>query len=172
MEKFLAIIGFGRKRGLNGALLAICVFLIAWLGAIWLKPLPDFDDISINAGPEKKAVSKKEPVKVSQVSYDVIVEKDLFKESRRKFVPKPAPPPVKPVTQPEPPPPPKRPPPGLVLIGTILMDDERKAIIEHGGKRNYYAVGDMIEEFMINEIGSGQVLLDRNGEPLRIVPAN
>ncbi|CAG1065977.1 hypothetical protein BAC1_01574 [uncultured bacterium] len=164
----MEIIGFGKIRVLNVALLAVCVFLAVWLGAIWLKPVPDFDDISI----EKKAVSKKEPVKVSQVSYDVIVEKDLFKESRRKFIPKPAPPPVKPAPPPEPPPPPKRPPPGLVLIGTILMDDERKAIIEHGGKRNYYAVGDIIEEFVINEIGPGQVLLDRDGEPLRIVPAN
>lgn len=115
----------------------------------------------------KSRVAESKETKSKAVSYDIIVEKDIFRESRRRFMAKPAsPPPVKAALPPAPPL--KTPPPKLALIGTVVLEDGNAAIIDYGGKPAYYKVGESIEEFVIREIDMNNVLLERAGEPLKI----
>lgn len=162
----MEIIGQGRIRALNMAVLFVSVCLIVWIGFVWLKT---FSGIEGQPLPEKKnPISMKEEIKKTAVpTYEIIIEKDLFKKTRRKFIPKPAPP-VKVAATPPPVPTPRKPPPKLILLGTVLLENGNAAIIEYGGKSAYYRVGESIEEFAIKEIESNHVLLERDGEPLKV----
>lgn len=103
----------------------------------------------------------------SKVTYDVIVEEDIFRPERHKYV---APPKARPVAPPPPPPPPRKPPPRLTLIGTVLLDDHEAAIMEVAGSgvKSTYSVGSAIEDFIIKDIKRDAVILERDGEVLRI----
>lgn len=155
-----------RIKFLNSILLFTCLGLAIWIISIWITPSHEFKNIS-SQKIKKTVIEEKEKTEITLSSYDVIVEKDLFRKSRHKFVPKPAPSPVK-VLPPPPEPQPKRPPPRLALIGTIILDDGNKAIIEYGGRRNYYGIGEHIEDFVIQEIDMNYVLLGREGEMLKL----
>lgn len=174
MNRFLAIFGIGRLWILNAILFAVCVGLLIWIAAIWLQPMPDasIPESVLAKKKDNKGAFEKETAETNLSSYAVIVEKDVFRETRRKTTPKPVqiakpvPPP------PPPPPPPKRPPPRLTLFGTIIMADGNKAIIDYNGRRNYFGIGDNIEDFVITEIGANEVFLERDGEPLKITITN
>ncbi|MBI1911048.1 MAG: hypothetical protein HYS21_03520 [Deltaproteobacteria bacterium] len=169
MNGFLKILGYGRVRILNIGLLSISGCLALWITAIWLMPMIEPNEPQKNAikdyAAEKKEVKDTEPL-----SYEIIVERNVFREARRKMSKPVSPPPVKValLPPPEPPPPTKRPPPKLTLIGTVILEDSNAAIIEYGGKPRYYQVGESIEEFVIQEIDMTQVFLKRGEEPLRI----
>ncbi|MBI5236989.1 MAG: hypothetical protein HY887_01010 [Deltaproteobacteria bacterium] len=156
----------GKSRLLNALLAAAAVTAAVWLlKALW-QPVYAQDD----AG--KKTVKAAKPdagwASPSRSAYGVIVENDLFRPARQKYV---APP--KPVHKPfvAPPPPPK-PPPKLTLMGTVLLDNGEAAIMDYqGGGQNssYYRIGDNIEGFVIKEIRKDSVLLERDAESLKVV---
>lgn len=158
----------GTYRPINIALAAAAALLCVWAVALWgtstalSKPT--------ESRGKKALVNEKKSLPASSY-YNVIVEKDLFRPARQKFVVKPKPkPPVAVVIAPAPPPP--KPPPRLNLIGTILLDNEERAVIEYAGsgqKSSYYKVGDSIEDFVIKEIHENLVLLERSGEVLKVV---
>ena len=158
--------------GVNGGyrltsimLVAAAVFFCVWIVVLWgsLPGLPKTNEKSTGKA------SKNEKNVIPAVSYyNVIVEKDLFRPARQKFVMRPRPkPPVAVVA-----PPPPKPPPRLTLIGTILLDNEETAVLEYAGSGHrsaYYKVGDKIEDFVITEIHENTVLLERSGEVLKVV---
>lgn len=154
---------------LKTALIAAAVFLAAWTVYIWAKSLPYIHvaSVALNKGAGENGGKEKSG---AVISYTVIVERDLFKESRRKFIPRPVlPPPVVAAT----PPPvpvevPRKPPPRLSLIGTVLLDNTNAAIIEYGGRPATYKIGDSIDDFVIKIINPDYVLMDRDGETLRV----
>lgn len=155
------------SRPINFALAAAAALLCVWAVVLWgsLPGLPKANEKSTG-----KAAQNEKSVFPAAFHYNVIVEKDLFRPSRQKFVmqPKPKPPVV--VVAPAPPPP--KPPPRLNLIGTILLANEETAVIEYAGsgqKSSYYKVGDSIEDFVIKEIHENMVLLERSGEVLKVV---
>lgn len=159
----------GRTGYVNAALICATVLLAAWTAYIWGKPSPYTNVAPVS---QKTVAGKSGEAEESGVmtSYSVIVERDLFKESRRKFVHRPAPPPPVAVVAPPPLPVevPRKPPPRLTLIGTVLLDNTNAAIIEHGGRPATYKTGDSIEDFVIRIINPDYVLMEREGETLRV----
>lgn len=95
--------------------------------------------------------------------FGVIVEKDLFRPSR-----KPEPPGAG--LNPSPPPKPrKKPAPEVVLTGTVILDTGAIAMLNWQGVTSgsgAYAVGDRIEEFVIVDITKDTIVLKRGDEVL------
>lgn len=95
-------------------------------------------------------------------NFGVIVEKDLFRPSRKK----PEPP------QPRPGPKPsehKRQAPAIILSGTVILDNGAVAMLSWQGVTSgsgAYMVGDHIEEFVIVDITRDMVVLRRGDEVL------
>jgi hypothetical protein len=161
--------GNGHQRVINALLAAAALIVAVWLlKALW-QPVYVLDD----AG--KKSVKAARPAAVrtkpSKSAYDVVVDKDLFRSSRQRFVVQIKPKaPVAVVVAPPPPPP--KPAPKLNLIGTVLLDNEQTAIIEQVGspqKASYYKKGDSIEEFVLTEIHEDFVIFKRADEVLKVV---
>lgn len=165
------ITGSGRIMVFNLVLLFLSALLAYWGLSVLFAPAVGLESGTgrANAFTPARVEEGEALVKVDRGSFSVIIEKDVFRESRGKVVKRQAPPPLK-VVQPSPPPEPvvKRPPPKLSLVGTVLLENGNAAIIEYGGKPSYYVVGENIEEFVIREIGRNHVLLERDGEPLRV----
>lgn len=158
----------GGRPGLANVLLALAALfaLAAFVRALWLP-------VYVSEGAGKRTVKAAKPgaerISEPRSAYSVIVEKDLFRPARQKYVP----PPPKPAPKPfVPPPPPPKPPPRLTLIGTVLLDDGEAAIMDYPGggqKSSYYRVGDEIEGFVVTEIRKDSVLLKRGDETLKVV---
>ncbi|MBI5454588.1 MAG: hypothetical protein HY956_08180 [Deltaproteobacteria bacterium] len=149
------------KPALVFASLASMVFIYS----VWARPL-ELSGARIKAAPRGAGGAMKA---VSRAESDVIAEKDLFSPARKRYE---APKTVKAEPPPPPPPPPKPPPPRLKLAGTVLLNDGEAALIEYLGAGQsppgYYRVGDSIEGFVVREIGKGLVLLERDGETLKV----
>ncbi|MBW7956978.1 MAG: hypothetical protein H3C68_03715 [Deltaproteobacteria bacterium] len=95
----------------------------------------------------------------------VIVEKDLFRPSRKK------PEPPKPGPNPKPGSlaPAKRPAPEITLTGTVLLDTGGVAMLSWQGVSSgsgTYRVGDQIEDFVIVDITRDTVILRRGNDVL------
>lgn len=175
MESLRDLFG-GRAAGrfLNTLLFASAVFLCVRLYHIWTEPLLTEAD---RYGKGPSALREDKPQKAfEEASYGVIVEKDIFSPTRRKYAPPPPPRPQPPRPQIvlPPPPPPKRPPPKLSLTGTVLLNDGEAALLEYGGKSSHYMLGDNIEGFIVTDIRKDSVVLERDGEALKVemTPSN
>lgn len=95
-------------------------------------------------------------------TFGVIVEKDLFRPTRKKPGTGPGI-----YTKNDPPPHPKTPPPSITLTGTVLLDTGGVAMLSWQGVSSgsgAYRVGDHIEEFVVTEIRKDMVLLMRGDE--------
>lgn len=150
----------GKFRSLDGLLAAATVIAaVLFLKVLW-QPVYVRENASAPAPKvEKKSAQRQLP---ARSEYDVIAENDLFRQSRHKYAapPKPLP---KPVVVPAAPP---KPPPKLTLIGTVIRDEGKAAIMDYAGKSSYYRAGDDIEGFVVKDIRKDSVLLEREGETL------
>lgn len=151
---------------LKAVLAAAALFLSVWIIRIWWSPLPvpEKEEGRVNAYKTYAGRVLPEPS-----FYNVVVEKDIFTSARARMKPKPA---VK-VVKPEPPSPvveTRKPPPRLSLIGTVLFDDGEAALIDYPGmgRPAYYRAGDEIEGFVITTINKDYVVLEREGEVLKV----
>lgn len=134
--------------------------LLAWLVAIWVRParLPIFE--AENSRQVEGVLLKKELP--GRGVYNVIVDKDIFRVSRRKFVSNEGLGPVKRVLSEA---------PKLVLLGTVILDDYRAAMISYRNKKDgakYYRVGSTIDGFVIEEIGKDFITLTRGSESIAV----
>jgi len=86
--------------------------------------------------------------------FDVLLEKNPFKQ-----------PPPMPVTPSRSAPPQPLP----ALVGTILVDSDRRAIVSDKGKANIYAAGQTVAGGVITEIKEDRILLKRGDETLEIM---
>ncbi len=144
-----------------------------WLVRVWQRPtaLPRLE--------EKKSantVNLHARNTLPSSAYDIIADRDMFRPNRMRLVvlnskPRVVPKTVQPPQVQAPPPPPK-PVPKLNLIGTVLLNDSKAAIIENigaGQRANYYKIGDSIEGFVIGDIQKESVMLMRGSETMNIV---
>jgi hypothetical protein len=86
--------------------------------------------------------------------FDVLLEKNPFKQ--------PPPMPVTPSRSAQPQPLP-------ALVGTILVDSDRRAILSDKGKANIYVAGQTVAGGVITEIKEDRILLKRGDETLEII---
>lgn len=153
----------GRHRRLNGLFAAaIAIAGVLFIRALWQ---PAYEEDNSSSPEVKTAARSAQASEPARADYDVISSKDLFRPGRQMYV---APPPPPPKLAPPPPPPPPKPVPRLALIGTVIRDDGQSAIMDYNGKSSYYKVGDDIEGFIIKSIRKDTVVLEREGEILRI----
>ncbi len=157
--------------GRNTKLLSIMlittgVFLLGWNVKIWSTP-----SISTNFTQrhEKKNTKQTSGTRLlSRSAYNRIVTADPFRASRRAYSA-----PVKarvPVQQTARIAPVLR-APNLVLLGTVLLDNGRAAMLSNVGRdseTNSYKTGDTIGGFMIKEITKNSVLLTRGLDQLSV----
>lgn len=106
---------------------------------------------------KKRTISKREPV-LSASSYQIIVDKDLFRPSRT---------PVKENTQTAAPLSPKERP---KLFGTMIMDSGTFAILEDPSTKasKIYYINDSFSGFTVSEILEDKVILKRGGESIEV----
>ncbi|MFI5305429.1 MAG: hypothetical protein ACHQYP_11635 [Nitrospiria bacterium] len=162
--------GKGIYRPLNLILVLIIAGFSILLVNIW-RNLPEVPTLAIKPIGRASSGSQAREI-LSASAYQMMVDNDVFRPSRQKYVPIPKPK-AKPKSQlalPAPPPP--KPVPKLALIGTVLLDDGEAAIIENmgsGRKTANYKLGDNIEGFIVKEIQKEMVLLDRDGESLKVI---
>lgn len=153
----------GRHRRLNGLFaVAIAIAAVLFIRVLWQ---PVYEEDNSSAPDVKTAERGAQTSEPQRADYDVISSRDLFRPGRQMYV---APPKPQPKPAPPPPPPPPKPVPRLALVGTIIRDDGQAAIMDYNGKSSYYKVGDNIEGFVIKSIRKDTVVLDREGEILRI----
>lgn len=156
--------GKGRML-LKPALVLASLASMVFIYSVWARPL-EFGGARVKAAPRGAGGAMKA---ASRAEYGVIAERDLFSPARKRYE---APKTAKAEPPPPPLPPPKPPPPRLKLAGTVLLNDGEAALIEHLGPDpsppGYFRVGDSIEGFVVREIGKGLVLLERDGETLKV----
>jgi hypothetical protein len=138
-------------RLLNFALGLVAVMIAAALAKAWVAPAP-----SVSSSPASKssheaaAVSFHRPARPPIGQFDVLFERNPFRQ--------PAPPRAMPPGMVPPAPPP---PPLPTLVGTIFVDDERRAILTEKGKGNIYSVGQDVAGGKLTAIKEDRVLFKR-----------
>ncbi|MGH7369812.1 MAG: hypothetical protein ACREIN_02885 [Candidatus Methylomirabilaceae bacterium] len=148
----------GRSLKLLNVALALVALAIAWaLVKSWLIPAPSYSShASGKPSQELTALSIKRPARSPLSDFDVLLEKNRFKQ----------PPPL-------PPPPtskqPQRPAAPLpTLVGTILVDDERRAILSDKGKADIYSIGQEVAGGVITGIREDRITYRRGEESKEI----
>ena len=122
-----------------------------------------------NNKPDANPAATKETTDLSPISYyDEIVERPLFREDRRPYVPKA-------IAAPEPqrPEPNRRKEEEFKLSAVIITDDSRLALIEHGGshKMERFRQGENLNGWLISHVEARRVILER-GTETRILELN
>ena len=157
-RKITEIMTHGNR--LNIALIATIVFFFAWIVAIWVTParVPAFEPERSSRAPG--IFTKKKLPAIS--TYNIIVDKDIFRASRRKFsataksrskgkaLSKAS---------------------SLILLGTVILDDYRAAMIGYRNDKKsakYYRVGNSIEGFVIKKIAKDSVVIRRGNETIKV----
>lgn len=154
---------------LNAAAAVVMIFSIVWTVHVWTRPLLDEPVEDASSGVSRAAAE--EPSVSGKKDYSILDEKDPFGPLRVKVAakPKPVAPPVVALPPPPPPPPPPKPVPKFVLVGTVLLGRDSTAIITYpGGARESYRTGAVVEGFVIKQIKSDSVFLERDGQTIRV----
>lgn len=140
-------------RLLNLALGLVAVMLVAALAKTWVAPA-----ILVPAPPASKPAQEAPVLAAAPTArpplthFDVLLQKNPFKQ--------PAPPPARSmIPTPAPPPPPPLPLP--TLVGTVLVDDERRAILSDKGKANIYSIGQEVAGGTVTSISEDRVAFKR-----------
>ncbi len=166
-EKGMRIYNQGLTSGLNGwlvnaVLIGAGVLFAAWTVNIWLSPGPS--PMTQGVRHETRTARPARLVRPGASSYSIVASKDIFSASRtsgaggttsRKRLPGSTL--VK--------------APDLTLLGTVILDDGRAAIISARGmekEARTYKKGDRIGGIVIKEINSDYVTLDSGGQILRV----
>jgi len=153
--------------GLNGWLLNVLligagVLFAAWTTSIWIRPEPAISP----PGPAhaRKAVKRRAAVPPGASSYNLIASKDIFSSSRSSNAGSaPSRRNLQAISQAK--------APDLTLLGTVILDDGRAAIISLKGMENdakYYKKGERIQGFMIKKIERDAVLLDNGRQTIKL----
>ncbi len=152
-------------RIVNMFLALFCAAIAIWVLWLWLQPKesPSLSAEETTSRPAVKEVAKIELKRAD--AYYVIESKDLFRSSRRKYVPPSRPKPVKVAAPPPPAPPPA---PKLTLVGTLFLDDGWAALVAYAGNAaTYYKVGDTLRDFTVKEISKNYIVINRGDESVR-----
>lgn len=146
-----------RYKIINTCLAAACVLLLIWSAKIWfgrgVMPAPP------SAGGKKAFWRYTEDIVPPQASFDVISKKNVFSRTRgsverasETYAARPKAP-LKPV-------------PKLTLVGTMMMGEASRAMINadaSGKGTSSYGIGDSIDGFVVKEIQTDKVLLEGDG---------
>ncbi len=138
-------------RLLNLALALVAALIAGILVKTWVVAASSSSSRSaMKPSQELAAVSFSRPVRPALAHFDDLLEKNLFKQ-----------PPPQRAAPPRPGPPPPPPLPLPTLIGTILVDDERRAILSDKGKADIYAIGQEVAGGTLTAISEDRVLFKR-----------
>ncbi|MDD5559769.1 hypothetical protein [Candidatus Methylomirabilis sp.] len=136
-------------RFLNIALGLIAVLIGGALVKSWVSPSAPIPSLAAaKSSSEATSLTFNPTVRPPLAQFNVLLEKNPFKQ-----------PPPRPVGPPGPPPPPPIPPP--TLVGTMLVDHERKAILSDRGKANIYSVGQEVAGGTVTDIREDRVFYKR-----------
>ena len=137
-------------RLLNLALGLVAVLIVGALAKAWVSPAA-FISSPVGAKPSQEPtdVAFSRPARPPLAQFDVLLEKTPFKQAP----PQPA---MSPRTNPPPPPVPLP-----TLMGTILVDEERRAILSDKGKANIYSIGQEVAGGALTSITDDRVLFKR-----------
>jgi hypothetical protein len=138
-------------RLLNLALALVAVTIAVALAKAWVAPAPSISSPpALKSSQETATVAFHRPARPPIGQFDVLFEKNPFKQ--------PPPPRAMPpgVAPPGPPPPPLP-----TLIGTVFVDDERRAILSEKGKGNIYSVGQEVAGGKLTAIKEDRVIFKR-----------
>ncbi len=152
-------------RILNVFLLGACIFFAAWTVRIWTatETVP-----STRATPvARESQARRQTRPSSMASYNIISNKDIFRASRKRYVAPPGPGAtvqagkVNSIVR----------PPNLSLLGTVILDDGRAAIMSLLGMENdarFYKTGETIEGYTIKKIERDAVILRKGNNDLKV----
>jgi len=144
---------------LNAALALVALALAGGLVKTWLLPTPSYSSPPPGKpSQEVVALALSRPARPPLAHFDLLLERNLFRQP---------PPPRAIPAPPGPPPPPPQPLP--TLVGTILVDDEWRAILSDKGKANIYAIGQEVAGGVVTEIKADRVLYKRGSQSVEIV---
>ena len=142
-------------RLLNLTLGLVAVLIAGAMAKTWVVPATSISRPSVaKPSQELAAVAFSRPARLPLARYDLLVEKNPFKQ------PPPAPP-----GHPGPIPPPR---PLPILSGTILVGDEWRAILSDKGKAQIYAIGQEIAGGVITEIKEDRIMLKRGDTTIEV----
>jgi len=138
-------------RLLNLALGLVAVLIAAALAKAWVAPGPFVSNRAVpRSSQELAAISFDRPARPPLERFDVLFEKNPFKQP-----PPPRVPPAGPTSL-------APPPPALpALVGTIIVDNERRAILSDKGKGNIYSIGQEVAGGTLTGISEDRVLFKR-----------
>jgi len=151
---------------LNLILIAIGIAFTAWIVSIWTGPVVPAYHSAARKAMRHSGNSLRKPVGSS--SYKIIVNNDIFRASRKRHIAaKAAAGQKSAVLQVRP----STPLPNLTLLGTIILQKKKTAIISLRGREDdaqFYKVGDTIGELRIEKISKDAVILKRGTEVLTV----
>lgn len=131
--------------GLVAALIAVAV------AKAWVSPVAPVPSSAVTKPlQEGEALAYNPIARPPLTQFDGLLEKNPFKQ----------PPPMA-VRPPHSSPPPPPPPPLPTLVGTILVDHERRAILSDKGKANIYTIGQDVAGGVITEIKEDRIIFKR-----------
>ncbi len=134
-------------RLLNLLLGLVAVLITAALAKTWIAPIvPVPNPVAKRSLQEVEAVAYNPAARPPLAQFDILLERNPFKQ--------PPPMPVRPFSGPSPPALP-------TLVGTILVDHERRAILSDKGKANTYTPGQEVAGGVITEIKEDRVIFKR-----------
>lgn len=145
-------------RLLNLLLGLAAVLIAAALVKTWVAPAASVPSPAATKPlPEAEALTYNPTARPPLAQFDILLERNPFKQ--------PPPMPVRPLGASPPPPPPPLP----TLVGTILVDHERRAILSDKGKANIYAIGQEVAGGVIAEIREDRIIFKRGDATREIV---
>lgn len=135
-------------RLLNIILGVVAVLIAAAVAKTWVSPVAPVPNSTVTKPlQEAEALAYSPTARPPLAQFDVLLEKNPFKQ----------PPPMA-VRPPVPSPPP---PPLPTLVGTILADHERLVILSDKGKANIYSVGQEVAGGTVTDIREDRVFYKR-----------
>lgn len=135
-------------RLLNLLLGLIAVLATAALVKTWVAPaIPVPSPAATKPLPEAEVLTYAPIARPPVAQFDGLLEKNPFKQ--------PPPVPVRPLGASPPP------PPLPTLVGTILVDHERRAILNDKGKANIYVIGQEVAGGTVTEIKEDRIIYKR-----------
>lgn len=143
-------------RLLNIILGVVAVLIAAAVAKTWVSPVAPVPNSTVTKPlQEAEALAYSPTARPPLAQFDVLLEKNPFKQ----------PPPMA-VRPPVPSPPP---PPLPTLVGTILVDHERRAILSDKGKANIYTIGQEVAGGVITEIKEDRIIFKRGDTTREII---
>jgi hypothetical protein len=140
---------------LNLLLGVVAAVMAAAVAKTWVTPVAPISSEAVKRSlQEVEAVAYNQTARPPLAQFDVLLEKNPFKQ----------PPPMPAQSFSAPPPPPLP-----TLVGTILVDQERRAILSDKGKANIYTMGQDVAGGVIVEIKEDRISFKRGDTTREII---